>query len=214
VQQGREPKPQSCPSTEQVGAVPIPLRDTICGLPGALSVTKTVPLKLSGLLGVKVTLMSQFAPDARVKPQVLNTPKSALPVILAMLRVEVPELLNVTLCAALVVPSGSAPKVKLVGDKVTLGDPPSDPPPQPLSRHNPHNMSGRYFFIMSASFNFRLESCRRHDNIRLLGVHCRTRISAGRLRIAFDPFPHSRRTIARLRFRSPSKVPANFWQTV
>jgi hypothetical protein len=79
----------------------MPLRETICGLPGALSVTKIVPLKLSEVLGVKVTLISQFAPDARVEPQVFNTPKLALPVILAMLRVAVPELLNVMFCAAL-----------------------------------------------------------------------------------------------------------------
>jgi len=130
----------------------LPLKATDCGLPGALSVTKSVPFIVSEVLGVKVTVTMQFAPDARVEPQVLVSPKLALAAILTMLSVAVPELLSVTVCAALVVPTASKPKVRSVTDKVTLGvpptDPPSDPPPQPLSRPNPQSTREKYFFFM------------------------------------------------------------------
>ena len=129
----------------------LPLNATDCGLPGALSVTKSVPFMVSEVLGVKVTLITQFAPAARVEPQVLVSPKLALAAILTMLSVAVPELLNVTVCAGLVVPTTSKLKVRLVADKVTLGDPPTDPPPQPLSRHNPQSMSETYFFMVPSS---------------------------------------------------------------
>ena len=74
----------------QVDATPVPLSATICGLPGALSVTETVPFRLPDALGVNVTLMVQAAPDARVEPQVWVSPKFALAAILVILSVAVP----------------------------------------------------------------------------------------------------------------------------
>ena len=41
------------------GAVPVPVRVVICGEPAALSVTKSVALKLAADGGVKVTEMVQ-----------------------------------------------------------------------------------------------------------------------------------------------------------
>jgi hypothetical protein len=70
--------------------VPIPLRETICGLSAALSANESVPFKLPEVPGVKVTLTVQLAPDKRVELQVLVWPKSALAAILAILRVVVP----------------------------------------------------------------------------------------------------------------------------
>jgi hypothetical protein len=58
------------PLIEQKPAVPVPLRETVCGLPGALSVTERVPLRLPVALGVKVTLTVQRAPAANELPQV------------------------------------------------------------------------------------------------------------------------------------------------
>ena len=56
-----------------------------------MSVTETVPFRLPEALGVKVTLIVQFAPDARVEPpHVLVSPKFALAAIVAMLSVVVP----------------------------------------------------------------------------------------------------------------------------
>src|SRR5437667_464659 len=47
-------------------AVPFPLSVMICGLPPALSVTDSVPVRAPEAVGVKVTLMVQFAPAAKV----------------------------------------------------------------------------------------------------------------------------------------------------
>jgi hypothetical protein len=71
--------------------VPVPLSATVCGLPGALLVTESVPVTLPVVLGVNVTLIVQFAPDSRFEPlQVSVSPKSAVTATLAMLRVVVP----------------------------------------------------------------------------------------------------------------------------
>src|SRR5450432_1259936 len=52
-------------------AVPVPVRLAVCGLPAALSVTVTVPVRVPAAVGVKVTLMEQLAPAATELPQVL-----------------------------------------------------------------------------------------------------------------------------------------------
>jgi hypothetical protein len=67
-----------------------PLSVTVCGLPGALSVNERVPLRLPEELGVKVTLIAQFAPDTRVELHVVVSPKSALAATFAMSSVVVP----------------------------------------------------------------------------------------------------------------------------
>ena len=56
------------PST---GAVPVPERLTVCGLPLALSVMLTEAVRLPLAEGVKVTLMVQWALAATELPQVL-----------------------------------------------------------------------------------------------------------------------------------------------
>src|SRR5207247_922386 len=48
------------------GAVTFPLSVMICGLPPALSVSDSVPVRAPEAVGVKVTLMVQFAPAAKV----------------------------------------------------------------------------------------------------------------------------------------------------
>jgi hypothetical protein len=70
--------------------VPVPLRGTVCGLPGALSVTDRAPVALPAALGVKETVIAQFAPDARLEPQVSVSPKYAVAAMPAILRVVVP----------------------------------------------------------------------------------------------------------------------------
>jgi hypothetical protein len=118
----------------------VPLRETVCGLAAALSVTESEPLRLPEVPGVKVTVIVQFAPDARVEPQLLVCPKFALAAILAMPSVAMPELVSVMARVWLGVPTSWVPKVKLVGEKETLGDPP--PPPQPLIKQEPRTMTG------------------------------------------------------------------------
>ena len=84
-------------------AAPVPVRLTVCGLPVALSVTVIVPGWLPVTVGVKVTLMEQLAPAAREVGQVLVWAYGALAAMLVMVRAAVPELVSVTVCAALVV---------------------------------------------------------------------------------------------------------------
>ncbi len=66
--------------------VPVPLRTTACGLPGALSATDNDPVRVLLCVGVKVTLMVQLAPAARLAPQLLEAAKSPDAVMLVMLR--------------------------------------------------------------------------------------------------------------------------------
>ena len=85
------------------GAIPVPERATVCGLPVALSVTVIVPGWLPAAVGVKVTLMEQLAPAATEAPQVLVWAYCALAAMLVMVSAPVPALVSVTVCAALVV---------------------------------------------------------------------------------------------------------------
>ena len=54
-----------------LATAPVPVRLTVCGLPGALSVIVTVPVRVPVAVGVKVTLMVQLALAAKEVPQVL-----------------------------------------------------------------------------------------------------------------------------------------------
>jgi hypothetical protein len=51
--------------------LPVPLRDTVCGLPEALSAILIEAARVPEAAGVKVTLMLQFAPAATLVPQLL-----------------------------------------------------------------------------------------------------------------------------------------------
>ena len=51
--------------------VPLPVRFTVCGLLLASSAMVIVPVRVPVVVGVKVTLIVQFAPAAKVAPQVL-----------------------------------------------------------------------------------------------------------------------------------------------
>ena len=70
---------------------------------------------------MKVTLMVQLAPAARLAGQLLVSPK--LPVVPTFVnsRTALPVFVSVTVCAADVVPTGWLEKVKFVGDKNTTG---------------------------------------------------------------------------------------------
>src|SRR5579859_7644932 len=84
---------------------PVPLNVTVCGLPGALSVIAIEPDLGPVAVGVKVIVSVQFAPTATEPPQLLVTAKSPLGDIFVMVNGPVPELVKVTVCAALVVPT-------------------------------------------------------------------------------------------------------------
>src|SRR5947199_261202 len=94
------------------GAVPFPLSATVCGLPPASSVTNLVPYTTLFRSGVKVTLIEQLAPAAKVAGLVgqalapvlvaAKSPEAAKEVIV---KAAVPELVRVTVTGALMVAS-------------------------------------------------------------------------------------------------------------
>ena len=61
-----------------IGAAPVPVSPAVCGLFVALSVTASDAVRLPVAVGVKVTLMVQLAPAARLVPQLFVWPKSPL----------------------------------------------------------------------------------------------------------------------------------------
>ena len=89
--------------------VPVPARLTDWGLPVALSVMASAAVRLPLADGVKVTLMVQLAPAARLDPQLLVWEKSLAfepkTAMLVMLNAALPELLKVTDRVVLVEPT-------------------------------------------------------------------------------------------------------------
>lgn len=67
---------------EAWGAVPVPVRDTVCGLSTALSVMLTVPTKLPAIVGVKVTEIVQLDPAGSDPGQLLVTAKFSVALML------------------------------------------------------------------------------------------------------------------------------------
>ena len=73
-------------------------------------------------VGVKVTLIEQFAPAASEAPHVVVSAYWALATILEMVSEAVPVFVSVMDCAALVVFTVWLANVRLVGDKLTPGE--------------------------------------------------------------------------------------------
>src|SRR2546428_801959 len=115
------------------GAVPVPVSDTVCGLPAASSVMFTVAARAPGAAGVNVNVKVQLADAATDPPAsgqgVVPEPATAKSpglaparVMLVRLSVAVPPLVRVTVWARpLVVPTRWLPKATLFADNVTAG---------------------------------------------------------------------------------------------
>jgi len=111
-----------------IGLDPVPLSATVCGVPGALSLTETAAEREPDPVGLKVAEIVQLAPAASVLGAtghvfVCATSAAFAPVrpIELIVSAPVPEFVRVTLCAGLVVPISRLPKPRLVGEKVTAG---------------------------------------------------------------------------------------------
>jgi hypothetical protein len=90
------------------GTVPVPLKVTVCVLPGTpllLSVMVSVPVSGPSAVGAKVTLIVQELPAATLPSQSSVSPKLALAAMLVTLSAAGPVLRSVTGCDALVVPT-------------------------------------------------------------------------------------------------------------
>jgi len=110
-----------------------PSRGTVCGLPAALSLIVSVPLRVPATVGVKVTLKAQLAPGASAAgsvPQVFVWAKSPpfVPAIVIPVMVKAPSPLfvSVTCWGGLVVligwgDAGVGVKDRLAGDVATAG---------------------------------------------------------------------------------------------
>jgi hypothetical protein len=118
------PKSRLVGESVTVGPKPVPVRATVCGLPGASSAMLIVPFLVPPAVGVKVTLMVQEPPTATGLTQLWFWAKSPLGVMLRMVSAPAPLLVSVTVFGALGTPTPRLPKVKLVGDKVTAGPKP------------------------------------------------------------------------------------------
>jgi hypothetical protein len=98
----------------------VPLRATVCGLFGALSVNVSVPESAPASLGENVTPILHAAPAATLVPQVLlaiaKSPAVATPVNVSAV---FSLLVRVTNFAALVLPATTAPNTKLLAERVT-----------------------------------------------------------------------------------------------
>src|SRR5947208_759144 len=110
------------------GAVPFPLSVMICGLPPALSVTDSDPVRAPEAVGVKVTLMVQVAPAARSEERrvgevarVRVAAKAQEGANELIVKAAVPVFVSVTVIAVLVVASSGLPKPRLVGANPTPG---------------------------------------------------------------------------------------------
>ena len=114
------------------GPRPVPVSATFCGEPPALSLMVMAAVSAPPVVGSKCPWMEQFAPAARLVPQLLaNTNEEAFAPVTAILviaSVAVPVLVKVTLCDAVAVPTAEEPNDKLVAESVAAG-----PRPVPVS---------------------------------------------------------------------------------
>jgi len=77
-----------------VPVTPVPLSDTVCGLPVASLLIEIVPFSCPVALGVNITVIVQDAPAASVEPQLSIFWKLALVAMLEMFNAAVPELVT------------------------------------------------------------------------------------------------------------------------
>ena len=105
------------------GCVPVPESEAVCGLPAALSFTVRAPVRDPVAVGWKYTVTVQNFAAANVLGGtghlLVLIWKSPLVVMLEIVSALVSAFLTVNVFVALVPPTGSLPKLALVGFRVT-----------------------------------------------------------------------------------------------
>ena len=79
-----------------LAVAPVPESDTVCGLPEALSAIVSAPVRVPDVVGVKATLIEQFAPAANDPPQPLVSEKSPFAEMLVIVKAALPVFVRVT----------------------------------------------------------------------------------------------------------------------
>src|SRR3989442_5051048 len=111
--------------------MPVPARDTDCGLPTASSVMFTAAARAPGAAGVKLTPIVQLAPEVtepapvgQVLPAAKAKSAACAPVMVMLVRFSgaASLLVSVTICPTLVVPTRWLPYARLAAARVTAGD--------------------------------------------------------------------------------------------
>ena len=103
------------------GKPPVPARLIVWVDGLALSVIVIKPSRVLVTRGVKVMLIGQEAPGARLEPQLLVWEKSPLTTMLVMLRAAVPLFWSVTLCGLLLESIACGTNVKVVAERFAVG---------------------------------------------------------------------------------------------
>jgi hypothetical protein len=103
---------------------PPPVKLTVCVDVLALSVTVSEPVRVPAAVGVNVIAIVQLLPPATLVPQVLVSAKSPPVAIVLTARAVVLPFDKVTLCGALVEPTGWDVKVMLPGETAATGTAP------------------------------------------------------------------------------------------
>ena len=102
------------------GVTPVPESVTVCGLFAALSVNVNVPPTAPKAIGVNETPTVQVAPALMLAPQVLEaTAKGPLAAMLEKLRGIFSWFVNVTDVIALVLPTATVERFKVLAETVT-----------------------------------------------------------------------------------------------
>lgn len=102
-----------------MGALPVPVRLTVCGLVIAVSVNVRTPAAEPSAAGVNVTPTVQLVPAAMLDPHVLlATANGPLAAMLVKLSATFRRLVTVTVLAELVLPTANVPKLKLAGERL------------------------------------------------------------------------------------------------
>ena len=102
------------------GAIPVPIRATVCGDPGALSVMVTLLVRLPANVGTNVTEMLQLAATASVA-QVFPTKKSPVAAMPLIASEAVPLLVKVRFWVGLMVPTNWLVNTSAVSERLTAG---------------------------------------------------------------------------------------------
>lgn len=115
-------------TVESEKSIPVPDRLTDSEPDDELSETVSAPVREPPAVGLKETVIVQFAPAARLDPQLFNWLKSPLVEMPEIVRDTFPLFVSLTSCAAPEAPTNWPAKERVVGETEAEGAPPDAMP--------------------------------------------------------------------------------------